>query len=193
METKVNAILLVALLVSWGALTLAEPAAALELDGEEVREGADDRLAELEDAFATHRDDPRLARALADRYLALERPALAIAALGAASADVRQDPATLHRLAQAYEATGRMEDALATAQLALARCARALGTSSASTVTPVPAHACSERTYAALDMHAGALAYMHRWGVEDVRLDPRARQAYLLSVRSARLVSASAD
>ena len=71
--------------------------------------------------------------------------------------------------------------------------ARALGTAGSSTVTPVPAHACSERTYAALDMHAAALAYMHRWGVEEVQSDPRARQAYVLAVRSARLLSASAE
>ncbi|MEQ8455457.1 MAG: hypothetical protein RLO52_31430 [Sandaracinaceae bacterium] len=190
METKVNVVLLGALLVTWATLTLAEPAAAIDAD--RAARGADG-LAALEDAFATHRDDPRLARELAEQYLALDRPQLAIAALGAASADVRQEPATLHRLAEAYEATGRMDDALATAQLALARCARALGTAGASTVTPVPAHACSERTYAALDMHAAALAYMHRWGVEEVQSDPRARQAYVLAVRSARLLSASAE
>ena len=133
METKVNVVLLGALLVTWATLTLAEPAAAIDAD--RAARGADG-LAALEDAFATHRDDPRLARELAEQYLALDRPQLAIAALGAASADVRQEPATLHRLAEAYEATGRMDDALATAQLARAHRASRWPSSGA---TPGPA------------------------------------------------------
>jgi hypothetical protein len=99
----------------------------------------------------------------------------------------------LHRLAQAYEETGRMHDALATAELARARCARALGTADASQVTPIPEHGCSEGTYAALDMHANALAHMARWGVTDVQNDPRSRTAYVLAVRNARILSASAE
>ena len=86
-----------------------------------------------------------------------------------------------------------MDDALATARLARARCARALGTSDSSSVTPVPERSCGERTYAALDMHANALGHMARWGVTDVQHDDRARRAYVLAVRSARILSASAE
>ncbi len=188
METKLNLVLLAVLVACWGAVTLAEPAAALD-----PSQHATEELAELEDAYAHDRADPELARRLADHYLALSAPQLAVAALSASTPEVREDPAILHRLAQAYEETGRMDDAHATALLALARCARAIGSSGASDVTPAPAHACSERTYAALEMHANALRYLSAWGVTDVQNDPRARTAYALSVRSARILSASAE
>jgi tetratricopeptide (TPR) repeat protein len=187
METKVNLVLLGALAFTWGAVTLAEPAAALD-----PADRSTDELAALEDAYAADRADPALAAALADHYLALRQPQLAVAALGASAPALREDPTILHRLAQAYEETGRIDDALATARLARARCARALGTDGASALTPVPAHGCSERTYAALDMHAQALSHMVRWGVTDVQRDPRARRAYVMAVRSARIVRASA-
>lgn len=187
-EMKVNVVLLAVLGGCWAAVTLAEPAAALDPRDPTVAE-----LAELEDAYAADRSNSELAQRLADHYLGLHSPQLAVAALSAAAPAVREDPAVLHRLAQSYEETGRMEDALATAQLALARCARALGTADASEVTPPPAHRCSERTYAALDMHANALTHLARWGVTDVHNDPRARTAYALAVRSVRIVSASAE
>lgn len=187
METRVNLVLFGALIVAWGASTFTAPAAL-------IHPTSDTRgLAALEDAFAVDRDDSEVARDLADRYLALREPQLAIAALSSTSAELREDPAILHRLAMAYEETGRMRDATATARLALARCARALGTSGSSSVTPVPRHACSERTYAALDMHANALDHMARWGVIDVHTDARARRAYALAVRSARILSATAE
>jgi tetratricopeptide (TPR) repeat protein len=187
-ELRVNLALLGVLGFCWGAVSLADPAAALDPADPTVAE-----LAELEDAFAADRDSPELARRLADHYLALRSPQLAVAALSAASPAVREDPSVLHRLAQSYEETGRMDDAVATARLAVARCARALGTSDASDLTPAPSYTCSERTYAALDMHATALAHLQRWGVTDVHRDPRARTAYALAVRSARIVSASAE
>jgi predicted Zn-dependent protease len=187
-EFRVNLVLMGVLAFCWGAVTLADPAAALDPADPSVAE-----LGELEDAYAADRGSPELAGRLADQYIALRSPQLAVAALSAAAPEVRQDPAILHRLAQAYEETGRMDDAVATARLALARCARALGTAGASDLTPAPRHACSERTYAALDMHANALAHLQRWGVTDVHRDPRARTAYALAIRSARIVSASAD
>lgn len=188
METKVNLVLLAVLAVAYGAVTLAEPAAALDPADASTAE-----LATLEDAFAADRESTELARTLADHYLALRAPQLAVATLSAAAPQVREDPAILHRLAQAYEETGRMDDALATADLAVARCARALGTADSSDVTPLPTHACSERTYAALEMHATALGHLVRWGVTDVQHDPRARTAYALAVRNARILSASAE
>ncbi len=188
LETKVNAVLLGALVVAWGATHLHQPAAAL--GPSDLGRG---HLAELEDRVATDPADASAARDLADAYLSMRQPALAVSVLGAAAPEVREDPAVLHRLAKAYEETGRMDDAHATAELALARCGRALGTAGASSVTPIPRDACSERTYAALDMHARALGHMARWGVTDVQHDARARSAYTLAVRSARIVSASAE
>ncbi len=188
METKVNLVLLAVLVAIWGAGTVVEPAAALD-----PNQHPTDELAELEDGFAEDRDNPELARRLADHYLQISRPQLAIATLTASSPDVREDPAILHRMAQAYEETGRMEDAVQTAHLALTRCARAIGTTDVTNLTPAPEHGCTERTYAALEMHAEALATMARWGVTDVQHDPRARTAYAISMRSARILSASAE
>lgn len=188
MEAKVNLVLLGTLVFAWGATTLAEPAAALDPAAYPT-----DELAALEDAYAADRGSPGLARELADHYLAMHQPQLAVSALGASTPEVREDPAVLHRLAQAYEDTGRMDDAYHTALLARARCGRALGTEDSSSVTPVPRHACSERTFAALDMHANALSHLRRWGVTDVENDPRGRRAYAMAVRSARLLSASAE
>ncbi|MBX3275662.1 MAG: hypothetical protein KF729_35710 [Sandaracinaceae bacterium] len=188
LETKVSLVLLGTLGALWAGGTLAEPAAALD-----PAEVATDELAALEDAFALDRGNGRVARELADRYLELHAPRQAVAVLSNTTSSVREDPAILHRLAMAYEETGRMSDAAATARLARARCARALGTGDASDVTPVPEHPCTERTYASLDVHASALGHMARWGVTDVQRDERARQAYVLAVRSARIVSASAE
>jgi len=188
MQTKVNLVLLGTLILVWGVTALTEPAAALDPSARDT-----DELAALEDAFATHRSDPETALELADAYLALEQPRLAVNALSSTASSVREDPAVLHRLAMAYEQTGRMQDAVATARLARARCARSIGTSDSSYVTPVPARACGERTYAALDMHLSALTRMAQWGVTDVQHDDRARRAYVLAVRSARIYSASAD
>lgn len=188
MQTKVSLVLFGAVAVLWAGTTLTEPAAALDPTERSTRE-----LAALEDAFAADPGDAQIARDLADHYLSIGAPRLAVNALSNTESSVREDPAILHRLALAYEELGRMDDALATARLAQARCGRALGTADSSAVTPVPAHACSERTYAALDMHASALGHMARWGVTDVQSDDRARHAYVLAVRSARILTASAD
>ncbi|MBN8614794.1 MAG: hypothetical protein J0L92_29615 [Deltaproteobacteria bacterium] len=188
MELKLNLGILCLLGAVWASLTITEESAALDPALDSTRE-----LSALEDRFATHRDDAALAEELADAYLRLDRPELAVSALMSADEDVLADPAVAHRLARGYERTGRVEDALSTAQLALARCARALGVEGSSEATPVPAHGCSERTYAALDVHQTALSRMHAWGVTDPRTDARADRAYGMAVRAARLVSASAE
>jgi hypothetical protein len=141
MAAKVNLALLAALGVVWATLTLVEPASALDPDS-----AATGALVELEDAFATHRDDAALAQALVDAYLDRHRPELVIGALGAADPSVRRAPAVLRGLAQAYESTGHLEDADATLRLAHALCARSLGAEGGARNTPVPEHACSQRT-----------------------------------------------
>jgi len=185
MEIRLNLVLLAALGIVWGCLRGTDPAAALEPGTEETRE-----LAALEDAFARDRDDIVLARRLSTRYLELDQPGLAIAALRSADPELLEDPMLSHRLAQAYEANGRVLDALATADLALARCGRTLGTAHSSAATPIPRYGCSERELAVLDMHRSALDHMVRWGVADPRHDPRVRTAYELATRTARVASA---
>ncbi|UJR82018.1 hypothetical protein [Sandaracinus amylolyticus] len=186
MEAKLNVGILCTLALAWASLTLAEPSSAMDPHAELTRD-----LADMEDRFARDREDPALAEHLADAYLDLDRPDLAVATLSTADASVQADPAVAHRLARAYEQSGRVADALATAELAAARCARSIGTADSSSVTPIPERSCSERTYAALSMHRNALSRMHAWGVTDPRTDSRAQLAYSLSVRAARILSAS--
>jgi hypothetical protein len=147
-------------------------------------------LAALEDAFARNPADRALARRLTEAYLEHDRPGLAVAALRSADAGLLDDPLLVHRLAQAYEASGRVADALATSELALARCARSLGSSRAGSVTPVPRHRCDNGLHAAMEVHRSALAQMVAWNVNDPRRDPRARFAYDLAIRRARVASA---
>lgn len=182
MEIRVNLVLLAALGLAWAGLTAADPVSALDPASEDTR-----HLAVLEDAFAADRSDPVLARQLAEHYLEIDRPGLAIAIIRSADPELLEDPLLAHRLAQAYEKSGRMLDALATAELALARCGRSLG--SGGSVTPVPTFECSERHYAILDMHRTALVHLVDWGVAEPDADTRTRVAYDLALRRARVAS----
>jgi hypothetical protein len=183
-EMRINVAVLAVLAVAWGTLTAGEPVAAVTPGSAEAA-----ALAALEDRLATHPTDRAAARRLADAYLERGRPGLAVAALRAGDPSLLEDPSVAHRLAQAYEGSGRLLDAAATADLALARCARALGSSDASPVTPVPRFQCSERTYAALAVHRTALDHLLRWGVAEPSRDPRTRLAYSLAMRSARVAT----
>lgn len=186
MEIRVNVVLLSVLACMWAGMTAADPVAALDPDAPSTH-----ALAALEDDFAAHPNDLRLARALATSYLDAGRPGLAVAALRTGDPAMLEDPMLAHRLAQAYERSGRVLDALATADLALQRCGRALGSEDASTATPVPRFGCSERTYAALDVHRSALEHMVRWGVAEPVGDVRTATAYRLATRSATMAVAS--
>lgn len=188
MEIKINVGILLFLGLVWGALSWTQPGAALDPHAEQTRS-----LRVLEDRFAHDHGNAALAQDLADAYLDLDRPEFAVATLSAAEPDVLTDPGVEHRLARAYERIGRVDDALATSEVALAQCARSLGTDESSSVTPIPARGCSERLYAALEMHRDALARMHAWGVTDPRTDPRAPHAYGLAVRAARILTTTAS
>lgn len=185
MEMRVNLVLLAGLAMAWAWASPSEPVPALDPDA-----GATAELADLEDAFARDRDNRALAQRLSEEYLEIDRPGLAIAALRSAPPELLEDPALAHRLAQAYEGSGRILDAMATADLALARCARSLGTAESATTTPVPRYECSARQYAALEVHHAALRHMARWGVADPRTDARVALAYDLAFRRARVASA---
>ena len=148
-------------------------------------------MAALEDAFAQNPDSVEYAEELADLYLARGYGELAVVALRRADHSVLEQPRIALRLARAYENTGRLLDALATSDLALDRCGRVLGTRSAQ--TPTPAYGCTQATYASIDMHKGALERMVRWGIVDPRTDPRARRAYQLALRRARIALGVAD
>jgi hypothetical protein len=186
---RANLLLLCLLGFTWlGLRTTSATAAQPELAPLERAE-----LSLLEDAFAREPSDVRLARQVTERYLAVGHPALAIAAVKAAHPELLEDAVLLHRLASAYEKTGRVRDAFVTSGLALSRCARSLGTHEAVSVSPIPRYLCAEHNYVALDQHREALGRMMRWGVSDPEHDPRARLAYRMAARVVRVEMASAE
>jgi hypothetical protein len=185
MEVRLNLLVVVLLGLSWAHLTASTPVASFE-----PRSSASRELAALEDAFAHAPDDVVLARQLAETYLDLGRPGLAIAALRSGDPTLLEHPLVAHRLAQAYEASGRVLDAYSTADLALQRCARGLGTLDAPSNTPLPRHVCDQHEHAVLATHHRALSLMVEWGVAVPGRDPRTEVAYDLAFRRARVAMA---
>jgi hypothetical protein len=175
MEIRLSLLLLALLFTSGLALSASRPR-AVHPQGQDVHDLSDVMaLAELEDAAAVARGDLEVARRLSTTYLRLGQPGLAIATVRRAPSELARDPLLTHRLSQAYEASGRVEDALNTAQLALARC---VGPSS-----------CSPSTSAALEVHIEALTMLRRWGVQEPKRDVRTGLAYRLAQRTARIAS----
>ncbi len=179
MEIRVNVALMMIVGLIWLGLRAHAPSA---VDAEKPWVS---QLAPLEDAFGADRGDKRALVALIDAYLEEGYPQLAVAALRHAEPMLLEEPVVSHQLARAYEASGRLLDALATSDLALARCSRVIGARPLDTA--VPSYTCSERTFAMLDTHKSALERMVRWGIVDPRVDPRAQHAYDLALRRARI------
>jgi hypothetical protein len=180
MELRLSLGLLALLLLLGSALSASSPSAVYAPENPEMQ-----GLAALEDAMARDRSDLALSRELTATYLRLGQPGLAIAAVRSAPVELGRDPILTHRLAQAYEASGRVDDALATAQLAQARCLCALRESELCSEIP----RCSHGTLATLDMHEQALSALSRWGVTEPRHDARTGLAYKLARRTARIAS----
>ena len=176
-EIRFNLVLIALASLCWAALSAHSVEPILEAP----------ELAELRrvEANAARSGAPDDLVVLSEAYLSRGFPALAVVALRAAEPHHLEVPAVAHQLARAYEQSGRLIDALATADLALVRCSRVLGARFLS--TQVPPYGCSERTLAKLDMHKGALERMARWGIVDPRSDPRAQRAYDLALRRARI------
>ena len=178
MEIRLNLALIAAIGLLWLGLRVHAPQ-RVQAAGDMVH------LAELEDAFAKDRAHKQTLISLTSAYLENGFPVLAVMALRKAEPALLEEPAVAHQLARAYEQSGRLLDALATADLALARCSRVIGADFLDTA--VPAFACNERTFAKLDTHKSALERMVRWGIVDPRVDPRAQRAYDLALRRARV------
>jgi len=170
MEIKLSLLLLALLLISGATLSAAHPKAVGT-----VRDHDQQALSELEDAAALSRTNLDVARRLTTLYLRLGQPGLAIATVRSAPPDVARDAVLTHRLSQAYEASGRVDDALNTAQLAQARC--------------TPRSGCSHGVAATLETHIEALTMLQRWGVQEPRRDTRTALAYRLAERTARIAS----
>lgn len=170
MEIKLSVLLIVLLLLSGAGMSAGHPRAVGNAREQDLK-----ALSELEDKAALSRNDLDVARRLTTLYLRLGQPGLAIAAVRSAPAELGRDAVLTHRLSQAYEASGRVDDALNTAQLALARC--------------TPRSGCPLGTAAALETHVEALAMLKRWGVQDPKRDSRTGLAYRLAERTARIAS----
>ncbi|HMI92152.1 MAG TPA: hypothetical protein VK509_12340 [Polyangiales bacterium] len=165
-------------------LTARPPIAALSPDAPYAAE-----LAALEDSLAANPADVQVARRLAGEYLRLGRPAFALGVVRAVRPALVVDPLLTHRLAQAYEALGRLDDAAITASVARARCLRALGEPrTVLFIAPDPLQ-CTPAALVALEQHEQALLQMVRWGVSDPRTDPRARIAHRTAERFVRIAS----
>ena len=180
MEIRVSLLLLVVLVVTGSALSASDPKSFVD-----PADGDTQLLAQLEDAASVARGDLAVTQRLAATYLRLGHPGLAITAVRAAPPEIGRDPMLTHRLAQAYEASGRVEDALGTAELALARCRCSATQGEACDQS---AH-CSPSTVAAFEMHREALTMLMRWGVSDPKHDTRTGLAYRLAQRTARIAS----
>lgn len=176
MEIRLSLLLLALLLMAGVALSASHPRALSDPHADDTR-----ALAELEDAAALARDDLGVARRLTTAYLRLGQPGLAIAAVRSAPPELARDPLLTHRLSQAYEASGRVFDALNTAQLAFARCTNVSNSSAPGS--------CNMATLAALEVHLAALTMLQRWGVQEPRRDTRTALAYQLAQRTARIAS----
>jgi hypothetical protein len=178
MEIKLSLLMLVVLAAIGSSLVAGTPEPLLP-------QAAGTELERLEDAYAVDPADAAVATALASEYLRLGQPALTIGVVAQASPGLMRDPMLTRRLAQAYEAVGRLDDALLTARVARARCASAaLAPSDASS------GACTPGALVALEQHEAALIWMLRWGVEDPRFDPRSHLAHRLAARNASILSA---
>lgn len=171
MEAQVSATLFAVLTIGWIGLTAVAPKPVAPHEGLSA-------LSALETAFSEDPHNVVTASRLAATYIELRRPALAIALIRSVGPRLLDDPQLSHQLARAYEAVDRIPDALGTANLAFARCARAIDSS------------CSEGTLASLERHRNALGHMNAWGVQDTR-DHRTALAYQIAERRVSLASFS--
>jgi hypothetical protein len=146
-------------------------------------------LAMLEDTLARDPSDVRAADALAGAYLAAGRPGFAVAILRSMDDAHGKAPRLTHRLAEAYERMGRMEDARSISELAMARCEGELGGVGVLPQSPVPgAPPCTESELASYVVHREALVTMSRWGVARFD-DPRRAVAHRLARRVMRVAA----
>lgn len=185
MEARCNALIFVGILATLASLQNAEPASDLD-----QRNPGTATLTSLEDAFATDPGNRALARRLAETYLDLERPGLAVAVLRSGDPSIMQDPIVAHRMAQAYEATGRVLDAYATARYAQERCVSTLSAEASAASVEGVEPVCTRSQLAVLDVHSRVLQTLVAWGVSDPLRDPRTSRAYEAQMRVATVAMA---
>ncbi len=184
MEIKLNVLLLGCLAFAWWGVASLRTEPCLTQDP-----GVRDRLGALEDRAAHRPDHPIVVAELMDAYLDTGEAGAAIAVAGRAAPELLESPRILHRLSHAYEASGRVDDALATATSAVSRCEAALRLGRSGSLQVSTRFGCSARLRAGLDTHRRALAHMRRLGITDPRADARTLIAYRLASRSVQLAA----
>lgn len=139
-----------------------------------------DKVSALEMSVAARPADVGQLRDLAQAYLDIEQPGLAIGAIEHAATAVRADPLVEHVYARALLDEGRSIDALAAERRVLSKCVDASGEVS-----------CSSWLFASATRRADILQQLVDLGVEDAKAHPEAsRVAYHNATRQVTLAVA---
>jgi len=122
------------------------------------------RVSLLEAKAAAAPKDPAALRELAQAYLDIRQPGMAIGAIERAPAAVREEPTVEHLYARALLDQGRSADALAAEKRVLAKCA------DPDTEVPV----CSTYLIASATRRAEIIEQLVQLGIEDANAQPEA-------------------
>ena len=122
------------------------------------------RVADLETKAATTPNDPAALRELAQGYLDVRQPGMAIGAIERAAPAVRGEPTVEHLYARALLEQGRSADALAAEKRVLAACAD----------PSLEAPACSAHLINSATRRAEIVEQLVQLGVEDANAHPEA-------------------
>lgn len=136
-----------------------------------------DRVSVLESTAAAKNDASSL-RDLAQAYLEIRQPGMAVGVIERASVDVRSEPTIQHVYARALLEQGRSADALSVEKHVLARCA-----------DPSPiAPACSTWLIASATRRVEIIEQLVQLGIEDANAQPEASSlAYYNATRQVSL------
>jgi len=118
-------------------------------------------VALLEAKVAAHPHDPNAVRELAQAYLDIRQPGMAIGTIERAAPAVRSEPTVEHLYARALLEQGRSADALAAEKRVLAACAD-------------PAVECSTWLIASATRRADIIEQLVQLGIEDANAQPEA-------------------
>ncbi|MEI8254724.1 MAG: hypothetical protein WCJ30_03540 [Deltaproteobacteria bacterium] len=133
-------------------------------------------LAQLEAMVARDRDNVVAARALAERYLALHMPQLAVDTMARMTAGVQSDGRVVLNVARGYEQLGDVQTASARLNGALNRCQTVPEDLAAGA-------GCDVRTQTEIAIESTAVDRMISWHVSPVSDPDRAALAHDLAIR----------
>jgi len=131
-------------------------------------------VATLEKKVAASPNDANATRELAQAYLDIRQPGMAIGVIERAAQPVREEPTVEHLYARALLEQGRSQDALAAEKRVLTKCAdpSSLGTPHGSKPSETPP--CSTWLIASATRRAEIIEQLVQLGVEDTNAQPEA-------------------